>query len=205
MQVEDIHRALPSTAPSLDAESILRVRFPVLHLNPIDPSRVDHHQHSGVARVNHQGTPDRSVALALWDGESFDYCQVDDEFESVRELLETHDVRYVRARRLSCAATIAQVLDQSKTVTRRLSRGGMRVGEFLNLADGSRRPGVRVIGMVRVVSIRQERLTDVTMSDVEAEGFPGLYTAEFCAEFRRINGLGTKDDPAVHRIEFEYL
>ena len=80
-------------------------------------------------------------------------------------------------RNVSFALTTEQIRDRSKSVT-------------------------RLCG-VRIVSIRRERLWDITWSECEREGFPGMNPEAFVEMF--CQQMGGSPDQFVTRIEFEYL
>ena len=107
-------------------------------------------------------------------------------------------------RRMSFALTKAQLLDSSKTVTRRFGWKALRPGD--ELLAVSKCMGFRkgekpdVYGVVRVVSVRRERLDAITPDDVKREGFPQMTPAEFVAMFCR--HMGCEPDAEVTRIEF---
>jgi hypothetical protein len=117
-------------------------------------------------------------------------------------------------RHMSFALTTPQMRARTKTVTRRL-------GSWLNLKPGTLllaveksqglRKGekVRPIGVIRVVSVKQESLGDLVgtdYGDAEAvrEGFPEHSGEQFVEMFQQRNGSGP-GLPVVTRIEFEHV
>jgi hypothetical protein len=98
-------------------------------------------------------------------------------------------------RLMSFALTTAQLLDGSKTVTRRVG--------WENLVPGQRIKAVKkamglkkgeapeVLAEIEVVSVRRERLDAIDQADCVAEGFPHLNTDEFvdmfCKHMKVIN------------------
>jgi len=121
-------------------------------------------------------------------------------------------------RLLSVALTADAVTRRDKTVTRRLGwwcdKHGRRLlhpGDRLTLcrkvqgrrrADGTVEPLVR-LAEVEVVTVRRERLCDITPEDVAREGFPGWTPAEFVDFF--CGHMRCAGDAEVTRIEWEYL
>ena len=110
--------------------------------------------------------------------------------------------------------TSAQILDRSKTVTRRTGWRYLKPGDLVQAVEKSRgrRTGepVRTLGVLRVVSVRVEPLsrllTDAGYAEDELprEGFPCWSRDEFIEMFLRVNALkSTAAD--VTRIEFEYV
>jgi len=112
-------------------------------------------------------------------------------------------------RRMSFRMTEAQLLDGSKTVTRRTGwkrswehvKPGDRI-RAIDKHDFRRKGGSRVLGIITVISIRRERLDLVTPEDVVREGYP-TYTTDafiemFCGEFDCAAG------DLVTRIEFTF-
>src|SRR5436190_1541810 len=111
------------------------------------------------------------------------------------------------ARLMSVALTEDAVRARTKTVTRRLGWQFLEPGDHLTLCRKvmGRKPGEPLdrIAEVEVVSVRRERLSEITDDDVVREGFPqfdvGQFLTFFCQEMRV--------DPQVEvtRIEWRYL
>lgn len=108
-------------------------------------------------------------------------------------------------RMMSFALTEPQLMDGSKTVTRRTG--------WLNLKAGTRllavrkamglKPGEKVQPLceIEVVSVRRERLSDMEDDDCAREGFPQYKDAStFVVMFCR--HMSVKIDTEVTRIEF---
>jgi len=113
------------------------------------------------------------------------------------------------------------VLDGTKTQTRRIVNDGespIAVGDKIVGVRGARtlkwqvgltyavQPGrtQKAIGYIKVISIRQERLLDVSKADAQAEGFRSR------EDFRKIwssihtrHGRRWEDNPLVWVLEFE--
>jgi hypothetical protein len=110
--------------------------------------------------------------------------------------------------------TAAQILDRSKTVTRRTGWRYLKAGDLLQAVEKSRglKKGERVreLAVLRVVNVRVEPLsrlvTDARYAEDELprEGFPCWSRDEFVAMFMRVNRL-TSTVVTVTRVEFEYV
>ena len=110
-------------------------------------------------------------------------------------------------RRMSFALTEPQLLDGSKTVTRRLGWSTITPGTQLRairkgmgLKKGERQ---HVLGELLVTAVRRERLDAITDDDCTREGFPEMRAADFVEFFCRANSC--KPDTLVTRIEFVRL
>lgn len=118
---------------------------------------------------------------------------------------------------MSFAATTAQMRSRSKRVTRRLAWRWVRLkpGDLLlavekcqGLKKGERQV---VLGPIRVVSVRQERLDDLVdparpsygAIEMTLEGFPGRDPHSFVLWFSAANDVDP--DGLVTRIEFEHV
>lgn len=108
-------------------------------------------------------------------------------------------------RNMSFALTEPQLLDGSKTVTRRMGwewlRPGVRVcavRKCMGLAVGQK---VERLGVIEVVSARREMLLDIEEADVRREGFPNMTPAAFVAMF--CGHMGCLPSATVTRIEFK--
>jgi hypothetical protein len=113
-------------------------------------------------------------------------------------------------RLISFALTEPQLLDGSKTVTRRQVGSPRSVWRRLKPGDRLRavdkamglKPGQhpRELAVIEVVSVRLERLDAIEPDDCAREGFPEMVPAEFVAFFRQ--HMGCPADQLVARIEF---
>lgn len=111
-------------------------------------------------------------------------------------------------RRMSFSLTKEQVLNKTKTVTRRKGwlflKGGdlvQPVEKCMGLKKGEKQ--VKIGGPIRVVNVRRERLWDITKEDVVKEGFEGYSREYFCNLYVKANKGDWMQE--VTRIEFEYL
>ena len=115
-------------------------------------------------------------------------------------------------RNMSFLLTTAQMLSRTKTVTRRLGWTDLEKGTLLQAVERTRGlekgAKVRKLGVIRVVSVRQERLSrlqDARYGKLEArkEGFPELSGREFVDQF--VASIGCPKNALVTRIEFEHV
>lgn len=109
-------------------------------------------------------------------------------------------------RRMSFSMTEQQLLDGSKTVTRRLGWEYIQAGEqvlavdrVMGLRKGERQ---RILGVIDVRSVRREPLDTITDDDVAREGFPGKSAGEFVSMFCKAMQCQPADP--VTRIEFVF-
>jgi hypothetical protein len=110
--------------------------------------------------------------------------------------------------------TTRQILDGSKTVTRRTGWARLAPGDMILAVEKVRglKKGepVRPLALLRVTHVRTEPLsrllTDARYAEDELprEGFPCWSRDEFVEMFVRVNRLKSPDAP-VRRIEFEYV
>ncbi|HEY8376723.1 MAG TPA: ASCH domain-containing protein [Nannocystis sp.] len=126
---------------------------------------------------------------------------------------------------MSFALTERQLLDGSKTVTRRVGWRNLKPGDRLLAVRKAMglKPGEKVQPLceIEVVSVRRERLDAITPADVLAEGFPqwtnqvGEFVRMFCehhsvSDGQRLTSSGAwtnahrkmRPDDEVTRIEF---
>lgn len=110
-------------------------------------------------------------------------------------------------RRISFALTQPQLLDGSKTVTRRLGWRNLEAGTELlgvNKCRGLKRgEKARKLARILVTRVTREPLSLCTTADAKREGFPHLTGAQFVEFFCR----EMRCDPMaeITRIEFEVL
>jgi len=108
---------------------------------------------------------------------------------------------------MSVALTKQAVVERRKTVTRRLGWRFLKPGDTLTLCAKTRglkkgEPLVR-LAEVEVVSVRQERLNDITQQEVIREGFAPWGVGQFIFFFCR--HMHVTPDTVVTRIEWRYL
>lgn len=108
---------------------------------------------------------------------------------------------------MSFMLTKPQFLARTKDVTRRCGWWFAKAGdvyEGVEKGQGLKKGETVVrIGQIRVLSVRPERLGDITDAEVVREGFPEMTPADFIDMFCKAN----KCTPAkmINRIEFEYM
>jgi hypothetical protein len=122
-------------------------------------------------------------------------------------------------RLMSVALTEAAVVDRTKTVTRRLGWRMLKPGDRLTLCRKvmGRRKGEPLVRLaeVEVVSVRRERVWDITDGDIAREGVPvdlfdewwtsngqptpRAWVAWFCDQMR------CRPDDDITRIEWRYV
>lgn len=101
------------------------------------------------------------------------------------------EVRLPKLPRLSCAATVPQVIGRYKDVTRRIwqSRPSWaEPGKLVLLVDRNRAPRARGLAVVQVKSVRRILLDDITADECAREGFRHLSPGQFRRQFIEING-----------------
>ncbi len=110
-------------------------------------------------------------------------------------------------RNISFALTTEQIIDKSKTVTRRLGWWFLKPGDILNACkkcQGLKRgEKIKRLCQIRIVHVRKVLLCNMEPLDYVKEGFPQLDNDEFVKMFTK----EMKCDRAefVNRIEFEYV
>lgn len=110
-------------------------------------------------------------------------------------------------RNMSFALTTKQIMDRSKTVTRRLGWDFLKAGDILNACEKCQglKKGEKIkrLCQIRVVRTEQVLLCDMLPLDCEKEGFPQLDKEAFISMF--IKEMECHRASFVNRIEFEYI
>ncbi|ADG70097.1 hypothetical protein Plim_4290 (plasmid) [Planctopirus limnophila DSM 3776] len=110
-------------------------------------------------------------------------------------------------RNMSFMLTTQQILDRSKTVTRRLGWKFLKPGELLQACEKCQglKPGeqLRKLAVIEVVSIRTEPLNAIRDDDVAREGFPDQHWHQFVDMF--CEAMACRPTDPVQRIEFKYV
>lgn len=111
------------------------------------------------------------------------------------------------ARNMSFAMTTDQIIERTKTVTRRFGWWFLKPGDevrgvkkAMGLKKGEK---IEPLAMVRIVSTRAEPLNAITQADVIREGFPNWTPDQFVQMLG--DHYGVSPTAMVNRIEFEYL
>ncbi len=111
-------------------------------------------------------------------------------------------------RHISFSMTTPQILDRSKTVTRRVGWTFLKPGELLQAIEKGQglKKGehVRKLAVLRVESVRREVLCNISDADIKREGFGEMSNTDFVEMFLRSHP-GSKGDGPVTRIEFSYV
>lgn len=109
---------------------------------------------------------------------------------------------------MSVALTEQAVRDRTKTVTRRKGWLAAKPGDRLTLVRKSqgRKPGEPLVRLaeVEVISVRRERLWEITDEEVALEGFPGMRPVEFVHRFF-VEAQGITEQDEVTRVEWRYV
>lgn len=110
-------------------------------------------------------------------------------------------------RNISASLTRAQILNESKTVTRRLGWEWLTPGVRLQVCEKcqglKKGEKLRKLKVIEVVSVRREALDAIDQADVVREGFPGLTPDEFVRMF--CQNMKCQPSDTVTRIEFQYV
>jgi hypothetical protein len=111
-------------------------------------------------------------------------------------------------RNMSFMLTTQQILDRSKTVTRRVGWLSLKPGALLRAVEKGMglKKGEHVVelGAIRVVDVRREPLCAMLADDCAREGFPEMTVDEFVAMFCRTH-KGCTPYTRITRIEFEHV
>lgn len=112
-------------------------------------------------------------------------------------------------RLMSFALTKRQILDQSKTVTRRFGWRHIKPGDLVQPVEKAMglKKGEKPVKLgppIRIVSMRDEMLANITEDDCRREGFPELQPHEFVSMLSRHYKDKALSYATVNRIEFEY-
>lgn len=113
---------------------------------------------------------------------------------------------------MSFQMTQAQILDESKDVTRRVGPFWRRLKEGDSIIAVDRCQGFKkgehptVLAYLEVVSNREEHLCAITQDEVRREGFPNLtprqFVVMFCEAHKR---RGVTPETIVNRIQFRHV
>ena len=112
-------------------------------------------------------------------------------------------------RNMSFFLTTEQILNQTKTVTRRMGWYFLKPGDIImacvkcqGLKKGEK---IEKICQLKILNTRREHLSEITKDDCIKEGFPEMSHYDFTSMFIKFNKLKSYNDCYVNRIEFEYL
>ena len=111
-------------------------------------------------------------------------------------------------RNMSFALTKQQVLNKTKTVTRRQGWDRLKIGDVLQPVEKGMglKKGEKVKrlgGLIRVVDFRKEVIEEMSETDCALEGFPSWSAESFIEMYCDANRCDPCD--TCNRIEFEYI
>lgn len=116
-------------------------------------------------------------------------------------------------RNMSFALTTRQIIDRTKTVTRRRGWKNLKPGTLIRAVRKGMglKPGEQIepLAILRVVNVCREPLNMMMLAeqygqrDCVKEGFPELNEYQFVRMF--CDHMGGDDDQIVTRIEFRYV
>lgn len=108
---------------------------------------------------------------------------------------------------VSFALTTQQILDETKTVTRRSGKRKYKPGQLIqavNKAMGFKKGEHPVkLKLLEVTNVSYEPLNDITVTELKFEGFPDMTKQQFIDMYCKANKV--KPDSIVQRIEFRYV
>jgi hypothetical protein len=106
---------------------------------------------------------------------------------------------------MSFSITKSQMYERRKSVTRRLGWWFLRPGDVVMAVEKARglKQGehIKQIFPIEILSVRTERLANITQDDLTLEGFPEMTGTEFVKMFCTTHKGCTPETP-VNRIEF---
>ena len=109
-------------------------------------------------------------------------------------------------RNMSFALTEPQIMDRTKTVTRRLQWENLKPGTKLQAVRKAMglRKGERMVRLetIETIDVRREPLNVITPEDVAREGYPGETPSQFVVRF--CGAMHCDPDQEITRIEFTY-
>ena len=111
-------------------------------------------------------------------------------------------------RNMSFSMTTEQVINQTKTVTRRFGWWFLKPGDrvravrkAMGLKKGEK---IEPLSEIEIVAVRAEALNKITQEDCIKEGFSDMNPVQFidmlCSHYKTVNPQKT-----VNRIEFKYI
>lgn len=117
-----------------------------------------------------------------------------------------HPQKEEKMRNISFSMTTPQYKDGSKDITRRVGWWNLKPGDRLRAVEKAmglkKGEKIKPLGVIEVISVRRERLDEITQDDCRREGFPDWTPAQFVAFFCR-GKSGLSGATEVNRIEFK--
>ena len=111
------------------------------------------------------------------------------------------------ARNMSFMLTTQQIIDETKTVTRRLGWRFLNVGDELWAVEKAMgfKKGEKInrLKKIRIIGKRYEPLQAIDKPDCIREGFPDMTPDDFVKMF--CSHMNCEPEQQVTRIEFEYI
>jgi len=112
-------------------------------------------------------------------------------------------------RNMSFALTKEQIKNRTKFVTRRFGWLFLKPGDVLNAVEKSmglkKGEKVKKLALIRVISVGEEPLSEITKEDCILEGFPDYEPVDFVNMMIDHSQGKVKPDDEANRIEFEYI
>lgn len=107
---------------------------------------------------------------------------------------------------MSFSLTADQILNRTKTVTRRLGWKNLQPGTLIRACRKcmglKRGEKIEVLTVLKVKKVSEEYLPWIDQNDTDREGFPNLTPHQFVSMF--CSHMGCTPMTKVTRIEFEY-
>lgn len=110
-------------------------------------------------------------------------------------------------RNMSFTITTKQFINKEKDITRRYGWKFLKAGDVvcgveksMGLKKGEK---IKKLGLIKILSVREEPLNAITQNDVVREGFPHFNTKQFIQML--VDHYKVNPSNFVNRIEFKYL
>ncbi|MDB6060901.1 MAG: hypothetical protein JWM78_1004 [Verrucomicrobiaceae bacterium] len=109
---------------------------------------------------------------------------------------------------MAFSLTAEQIIDGTKTVTRRVGWNFLKSGDRIKAVRKSRGlkrgESLEVLRILEIISVSPEPLSAISQQEVRSEGFPDMTVAQFIDMFCATHANCTADTE-VTRIEFIFL
>lgn len=111
-------------------------------------------------------------------------------------------------RNISFMLTTQQIIDETKTVTRRMGWVNAKVGDLLQACEKCQGLGkggkIKKLKAIRLTEVYTVPLNAITQDEVIREGFPNMTPDEFVAFFCKSH-KGCQPDTRITVLRFEYV